>query len=509
MNQRVLFVDDAPEVVEGIRTLLGTEVDLFTAGDAREALARCACDGPFAVILSDQEMPGMSGTELLAKVHDAWPDTSRILMTGYAELDMAVRALHEGRIFRLLRKPFDREALRTAIRAGIEQFEHVQQERLFTEQLAFSRESLLTLTQSLEQRLAQEIENLQSLQDLGQHLSSSASLEEVAATAAQAVSAALGGRATRVELSNPHRGEMARGVVGAAAAAANDDAKDHVVPVCTPEGEIGSVVVALGRAAGSALTRRDERVLASLVSSTALAAHGQIRRAERDQAQLATVFAMARLAERRDSETGAHLERVSEFSRLVAEGLREDGKHLETITDSFVDDIVRAAPLHDIGKVGIPDRILLKPGRLDRDEWDVMKQHTTIGAETLRSILESGTQPGFLSMGHDIALAHHEKWDGSGYPAGLAGEAIPLPARIVALADVYDALTSERPYKKAWSHGRALELISSEGGKHFDPDVVAAFTRRADRADEIRVCLRDEVPEAVDPEPVDSGSEAA
>ena len=208
-------------------------------------------------------------------------------------------------------------------------------------------------------------------------------------------------------------------------------------------------------------------------------------------AQHATIYALAKLAEQRDNETGRHLERVSEYCRVLAEGLREDGCYCETITDEWIDVLVRSAPLHDIGKVGIPDAILLKPGKLTPDEWEVMKRHSTIGADTLRSVIGSATHQPFLQMSLEIAWCHHEKWDGSGYPRGLRGVDIPLAARILAMADVYDALTNERPYKRAWSHDEALRWIAQGSGSHFDPRLVDAFTKRVEHVDAIRERLAD------------------
>ena len=149
-----------------------------------------------------------------------------------------------------------------------------------------------------------------------------------------------------------------------------------------------------------------------------------------------------------------------------------------TIKGDFVETIVRSAPLHDIGKVGVPDHILLKPGRLTPEEFEIIKRHSTVGGDTIRSVIEQGPSQGFLEMGMIIAYHHHEKYDGSGYPAGMAGEAIPLPARIMAVADVYDALTSQRVYKKAMPHEEAAEIIRRDSGSHFDPDVVEAFLAR-------------------------------
>ncbi|MBB3220502.1 response regulator [Pseudoduganella umbonata] len=170
-------------------------------------------------------------------------------------------------------------------------------------------------------------------------------------------------------------------------------------------------------------------------------------------------------SEYKDNETGMHVIRMSHYARLlgVAAGMNE----------ADADDLLHAAPMHDVGKIGIPDRILQKPGPLDPDEWEIMKTHATIGADII------GEHPhGMLKLARNIALSHHEKWDGSGYPAGLAGEDIPLEGRICAIADVFDALTSERPYKKAWLVQDAVELLLKQRGVHFDPRLVDLFVER-------------------------------
>ncbi|HYE19876.1 MAG TPA: HD domain-containing phosphohydrolase [Tepidisphaeraceae bacterium] len=187
------------------------------------------------------------------------------------------------------------------------------------------------------------------------------------------------------------------------------------------------------------------------------------------------IFAMAKLAESRDVETGTHLERVMNYARILAQQLPAIGRYVDEIDAEFVRLVYSTSPLHDIGKVGIPDGVLLKPGRLDDREFEVMKTHTSIGAQTLDAALRRFPNAKFLRMARDIAASHHERWDGKGYPAGLAGTAIPLAARIVALADVYDALTSRRVYKSAFAHDVARGIIVADTGTHFDPAVVEAF----------------------------------
>jgi len=196
---------------------------------------------------------------------------------------------------------------------------------------------------------------------------------------------------------------------------------------------------------------------------------------EISQSQLAAIFAMSKLAESRDPETGEHLERMREYCKLLSEQLSRMPKFQSIIDRAFVDNIYAASPLHDIGKVGIDDNVLLKPGPLNDDEWIIMKQHPVIGAETLREVDRQHPGNDFICTGIEIAESHHEKWDGSGYPYGLSGERIPLVARILALGDVYDALTSRRCYKNAFNHKKSRRIIEEGLGSHFDPDVVLAF----------------------------------
>jgi putative two-component system response regulator len=198
------------------------------------------------------------------------------------------------------------------------------------------------------------------------------------------------------------------------------------------------------------------------------------------------IFALAKLAESRDNDTGAHLERVQHYCRALSQRLGSFEKFRDVIDPEFIRLLFQTAPLHDIGKVGIPDAILLKPGRLDPNEFAIMKTHTTIAAETLDSALKKFPGVSFLKMAKNVAESHHEKFDGTGYPRGLAGEDIPFCGRIIAVADVYDALISKRVYKEAFSHDSARSVIIDGSGKHFDPDVVNAFIDLEDQFIEIR-----------------------
>ncbi|WP_235818887.1 HD-GYP domain-containing protein [Vreelandella massiliensis] len=204
----------------------------------------------------------------------------------------------------------------------------------------------------------------------------------------------------------------------------------------------------------------------------------RLRTEEVSHTRLQVVRRLGLAAEYRDEETGEHILRMSQCCALIA---RELGW-----TDAECELILLASPMHDIGKIGIPDRILLKPGKFEPDEWEIMKTHVTIGARMLE-----GDDSDLLRLARDIALTHHEKWDGSGYPHGTAGEAIPLSGRIAAISDVFDALTSPRPYKRAWSVDEALTLIEENRGKHFDPAVVDAFFKVLPEVLKVREHYRD------------------
>lgn len=196
---------------------------------------------------------------------------------------------------------------------------------------------------------------------------------------------------------------------------------------------------------------------------------------ERSEAQQATIFALAKLAEHRDDDTGSHLERVSKYCKLLAKQLGDQSCYSDQLTADFVACIQHASVLHDIGKVAIPDSILKKPGPLTPEEISVMKTHTVIGADNLQTIFNRYNDNPFIGMGVEIALYHHERWDGAGYPNGLAGKNIPLSARIMAVADVYDALRSDRCYRKGFDHETVKSMLLKESGTHFDPEVITAF----------------------------------
>lgn len=205
-----------------------------------------------------------------------------------------------------------------------------------------------------------------------------------------------------------------------------------------------------------------------------------------------TMVAMGSLAETRDNETGNHIRRSQHYVKALSLSLQNGGKAGYAMDDGTIDLLYKSAPLHDIGKVGIPDRILLKPERLTSEEYEIMKTHTTIGLNAIAAAERQIDSPNsFLRYAREIAWTHHERWDGKGYPRGLAGEAVPLSGRIMAVADVYDALISKRVYKSAFDHDKAVSIVREQSGANFDPAIVEAFLGIADRFGEIAGKFKD------------------
>ncbi len=371
MKKRVLFVDDEPNVLDGLRRMLRAERarwDMSFVDGADAALNELRAAG-FDAVVSDVNMPGKDGFALLAEIRtdERMRDVPVIILTGRSETDIKRQALNLGATD-LLNKPVDTQDLIARLRSAI---------RLKTYQ---------------------------------------------------------------------------------------DELKDQ----------------------NAILERKVEERTAELADS-----------------RLDIIWRLGKAAEYRDEETGNHVVRVGCCCRVIAEKLGADRE--------FVELLFLTSPLHDIGKIGVPDAILLKRGPLNEDEWDVMKRHCAIGAEILREDSKvmnaflawrggrtcghngNGQNP-ILKMASSIALTHHEWWDGTGYPAGLAGEDIPLESRIVALSDVYDALCSERPYKPAFPEAEALSIIRDEAGRHFDPAVCVAFGESLKELGAIRTELGDEAP---------------
>jgi len=484
-EQTVLLVEDVVAVREGLKALLSKRYQVSVAESAEQALAMLANGLQARVVICDYHLPGMTGIECLGRVKREWPNIVNIMLTGVAELDVAVRSLHEGSIFRFLTKPCAYEQLCEALDEAFALSSTELTRQLEARELQFSRESLLRFNENLEERVLNQMESLRRLHAFAVELNKATTLHQIARLSVEALHGTLSGRGVHVQIWDRDRVDIEESL------GPEMSAVMHREVLGSQDGPVGEIVVDRYDPLGKALADVDADFLVSIASSTAVAVRNEFRRMERDQAQYATIVALARLSEQRDNETGKHLERVSLYCELIAESLRAEGLFSGVIDDVFVEDLSRSAPLHDIGKVGIPDSILMKPGKLTPSEWEVMKTHAEIGAQTLESVIREGLSQGFLEMGREIAWSHHEKWDGSGYPRGLRGDEIPLSARILALADVYDALTTVRPYKAAWTHDESIAYISDHAGTQFDPVLARIFVEREKAADEIRTRLAD------------------
>ena len=516
LTRKILFVDDDPLFLDAMRRQFRKRMEITTAIGGAAGLEVLSKEGPFAAVVSDFTMPQMTGVEFLQRAAKVQPDAVRVMLTGNADLEVAVSALHEGRIFRFLLKPCPREALESTLNDCLEQYRLVMAERILTEELNQANFDLQELNENLEKRVQERTATIAGLYEYVAQLNGADGVEAVAELAVSTAARQL--RAQRAWL------EMAEGEAGAlrimastgnpaessngdrpdshdvggrifmAADLCNDEAQAAEVSDSSESEEIGSrIAMALksaghcvgvlnlaDRVDGAPFSRDDMVCVQTIAEATAVALLNQQRLQERNEARDAIIMALAKLAEHRDPETGAHLERVQQYCRLLSEALSRLPRYTATINREFIETIVRSSPLHDIGKVGIPDRILLKPGKLTAEEYEIMKTHAQIGGDTIRSLVEQGRTQTFLRMGMDIAYYHHEKFDGTGYPFKLAGQDIPLEARIMALADVYDALTSRRVYKPAMPHEKAAAIIRKDCGTHFDPDIVAAFETRED-----------------------------
>lgn len=481
MNETVLVVDASREVVDSLSDILSVRFAVATAtslSEARELLT--AGDRSVAVLVVGAAVEGGDGPELLRHAREVRPDVVRLMALETPDFCLAIRAV-ELETFRVLAAPWERHEVVLAVDEAFARHRWTLEVGMDDDVAAYGAEC------DLEERFAQQLATLRTLNHFAVTLNAAESLQEIAEAAAHAVYDVISGHGVKVLLWDD---EAARGAIEA------DDGPEmsssmHTETLVTQDGSVGEIIVDSRGPSGSHLSPDQHDVLTLIAVPTAVAAHNELRRRERDQAQHDTILALARLAEHRDGETGLHIERVSEYCRIIAEGLREDGHYRDRIDDAFISDLVRSAPLHDIGKVGVPDSILLKPGKLNPAEWSIMRTHCEIGAHTLDEVIEKSKNPGYLEMGRDIAWCHHERWDGTGYPRELTGEAIPLAARIVALADTYDALTTERPYKQPWPHDDAVRWILALRGNHLDPLVVDAFEKRLDRMDQVRVRLWD------------------
>jgi PAS domain S-box-containing protein len=448
---RVLLVDDEPLVLSSYaRTLRSLPAEVVTAEGPEAGLAVLA-QQPIDVVIADFRMPGMNGDAFLERVRERWPDTVRMLNTAYADIRVVEEVVRRGAVFRFLTKPCDAEKLRAAVAEASAEHVRIAASRHRTEQRDLDLTSFRELFQSsLDPMMIADL---------------SGRLVEV--------------NRAFVEQNGANRVEALRVRPTLTATWSADSewpairqvllTKKHWTAEVHHELEDRHALLSL-----SAICDADGNPTAIAGIEKDVSVRYKLEEQSR-AAQYEVILALAKLAEYRDPETGAHLERFRRYSQALTRELARSPRYMALIDEEYVEAIFASSPLHDIGKVGIPDEVLLKPGKLTAKEFEVMQLHSSIGGEVLLGAGRTLSAKNWLTMARTIALEHHEKYDGTGYPRGLKGEAIDLAARITALADAYDAITSKRVYKPALPHEEARRRILESSGTHFDPDVVAAF----------------------------------
>lgn len=510
ISQKILFVDDEALLLKSIKRQFRREFDIVMAESGAAGLAAIAEQGPFAMVVSDYNMPGMNGVQFLNAVYRAKPETVLVMLTGRADLDLAIEALNNAHISRFLNKPCPKQILQDTLADGLEQYRLRMSEQLLKAQLQTANQELNLLNSRLEMLV---LEKTRALQLQYRHVANLAQIthsKAVIATLIDAIteltqidtmslwlSPQLDNRFTchhpatcqpaSFDIDNCPDGVIADILRNRQIWLHNQTSQTRLsdfdkslfagppllsLPLYSKNGVLGLLNLA-GEPRVFSADILDALAGIADVTSTALQSHWN--REAFEQAQDAIITALAKLSEYRDPETGAHLLRLKKYCGMLCNELANNPAYRDKVTPTFTGDLIRSSPLHDIGKVGIPDAILKKPGKLTEDEFEIMKSHAGIGGDTLRAVYDQYPSQSFIKCGMDVAYCHHEKWNGSGYPQGLQGEAIPLAARILALVDVYDALTCRRVYKEPFPREKAKTIIVNGSGEHFDPNIVEAF----------------------------------
>lgn len=515
----ILVVDDE----EHLRFILNAHLTqagfhVLTATNGHEALQIAKAELPDVVVM-DVSMPFMDGLTATRqfKSDPVTRGIPIIMLTGRSSTNDLVRGLEAG-AQEYLSKPFEMAELIARVRTVFN--------------LARSHKQVEELNRKLEEEVERKTRRLQILYDFMRALSDAKTREDILDLVIQCIRDTTGSKRISVMMPDPDRDAlvcvrssgipeerirgiqvgMNEGVVGRvfqsgstfisrALGRENSDrgytqsefmSTPLVAASLKSQGESLGVVNITDKNDGRPFTDHEVECICSIVDAGAIALTNFIQRQRLEQSVRVLLRTIGQLSEFRDNETGQHLERVSRYAVLLSRTLARMPEFSGEISDAFIEAVGLAAPMHDLGKIGIPDRILTKPGRLTEQEFEVMKTHTQIGHSVL-SVAMEGTGPvPLLQMCIEIAYCHHEKYDGTGYPRGLKGKEIPLSARIIALADAYDAMTSVRRYKEARDHEDALRVIQGEAGRHFDPGVVLAFMDCERQSNAIRVEFADE-----------------
>lgn len=511
---KILIVDDDARLRFILRLQLSASgFSVREAADGQTGVAE-ARDWLPDVIVMDVKMPNMDGrtaTRLLKET----PETKHIpvlMLTAKTEPDDLVASLEAG-AEDYIRKPFEISELMARIRSAY--------------RLARVRGELNRLNDRLAEEVEAKTRRLRLLYEFTRALNSTTSRDGILDLIIETAQRATGSRRISLMLKD-ESGEFLRceravgidsqlvprilvkrveGITGQVFTSGktfaarvyehgDDDERGYegneflstplVSTSLETDGEILGVLNVTDRQCDDAFSAEEVDCIRAIADSGAIALHNLIRRERLRDSVKVLIMTVGRLAEYRDEETSDHLHRVAEYARVLSTELSRWPEFQDAVTPDFIEDIVQAAPMHDIGKVAVPDDILLKPGKLTDEEFAIMKSHTLIGRQTLELGQQGAESIPMLQMCIDIAYCHHEKHGGSGYPRGIAGDEIPLPARIIALVDAYDAITSARRYKEARSHGQAIEAIQESSGAHFDPQMVEAFINCHEQFDAIR-----------------------
>ncbi len=448
----IYLIDDDEAIRDSLNlTLTDMGYEVFSFSKASLFLKAFPIKSP-AVILLDMQMPEMSGLELQEKLFQKGKTTPIIFISGQSHQKQIIDVFRNGASDFIL-KPFSDQELFTPIKLAIEA-DRQSQDSLDEKNRIQNLYALLTPKEKevcdllVTTPLSKEVAQILNISESTVKIHKSRVMQKMQVNSLQHLTAnyleARLGSLTSVDLTfhAPSKSEWRKKIESIA---------DH------------------------------DLVNAGLVKKML------------DNSELQFLSTLNALARARDNETGNHIVRTQHYVNVLALRLRSDEHYLDLLTDSFIVSLVKAAPLHDIGKVGIPDNILLKKGPLTEAEWDIMKTHTLIGESILHSgdIEKDDAQSEVIQTAINIAGSHHEKWDGTGYPRGIAGESIPLEARIMMLADVYDALVSNRVYKKAWTHEDAVQEINRDRGTCFDPLIVDAFIAEMETFREIALTYGD------------------
>jgi len=434
---------------------------------------------PYDIVVSDIYMPDRTGEDLFNYCLEHFPDLPIIFMTGNPDIEMAVDFLKKGG-YDYISKPFLIDDFFKKIDSVLEK--------------AWQRKKEKHLLSDLKQLLTKRVEELQIFRDAIESTDDGLIILDTEGIIVEVNPGfeRMSGLGKR-QILQKHLSVLQKNLLPnlnfseIQSILANEDQWEEEMKGSRANGETiisSSSFFSIKNEAGNIFAyaalikdvsklRRVESALIESLEHTTLA-------------QEAIIFGLAKLAEFRDRDTGFHLERIRGYSKILAEELSKLPNFQKEITDKFIDTLYRTAPLHDIGKVGVPDHILLKKGKLTEAEYEIIKTHTTIGYQTLSSIRQQYGDMDFLNMGIEITYCHHERWDGNGYPRGLKGPDIPLSAKIVAIADVYDALTTNRVYKRAFSHKDSLQIMSHEKGRHFAPLLFDVFYSAENQFDNIR-----------------------